>query len=123
MNRQIAKHIHESTNSFYWMENPEWDAGSKVGNFVCSLVRAFPVSIHELQKKSFFAYPEKIIVSGESVVVDEGDMVNKFMFRYPSKMSTEQFFDEVKNEISTVIGDYPLTTSKTEVVLTGVYLL
>lgn len=37
MNRQLAKRIHETTNSFYWMENADWDAGSKVGLQRCDL--------------------------------------------------------------------------------------
>ena len=113
MNRRNAKLIHEIINSFYWMENADWDAGSKIGNAVCKLVQSLPFSIHELGKKAVFDEPDKVIVSGESIVANKGNTVDKFMFRFPTGLSLEQFHDGVESEVMTVqtyLGRQALST-------------
>lgn len=104
MERRTAKHIHEITNASYWIENPEWDAGNKLANFVCrGIVQQLPFSLYEANKNIFFKRDGLLAVRGESVVVMKGvDEVNKFMFRYPEDQSIETFRDNVTSEISTV---------------------
>lgn len=99
MNRRSAKSAHEITNIFAWLENPDWDAGSKVGNLACRIVRSLPFSPHDYLKSALFG-PKIIAINGESVVAD-GDPgeVDKYMFRHPKGISLEIFKDRTTEEV------------------------
>ena len=101
--RSIAKHIHESTNIAYWMENPNWDSGSAAFNLICRAFRALPFSVHDAQKRIFFDSERLIAVNGETIVAKSGlGKVDKFMFRYPGKMPLETFKEHVAHEVGAV---------------------
>jgi hypothetical protein len=105
MNRRTAKEIHAATNLSYWMENPDWQSGSAAFDVLCKALQKLPFSVHEAQKKIFFNSDNLLAVNGETVVVANGtDKVDKCMFRYPTGMSTEQFCNQVDDEISVVTG-------------------
>lgn len=104
MNRLTAKRMHASTSLAYWMENPNWDSGDdRLFNLERRAMQALPFSLYKLQKRAFYD-PDKVLsVSGETVVVANGSgKVDKFMFRYPGKMSLPVFEHHVQLEIGTV---------------------
>lgn len=108
MNRLVAKKIHETTNLSYWMENPRWRSGNLAFDLLCLCVRSLPFSLHKVQKKLFFDYSKLLSVNGETVVVAHGsDKVEKFMFRYPKGLSTEQFKEKVSEEVARVAESLP----------------
>lgn len=104
MKRELAKRAHEATNITFWAENPDWNAGDRFLDFLNSRIRRLPFSVHEGTKKLFFDTDKIIAVNGESVVSSDmlSDNVDKFMFRYPDKMKTEDFRDAVAHEIGAV---------------------
>jgi hypothetical protein len=102
MNRRTAKRIHEAVNIMYWVENPEWHTGNAMADLVLSGVRKLPINVHERLKRQFYDTSKVIAVNGESVVVDAGQTVDKFMFRYPGKMATKLFETHVTDEVAAV---------------------
>jgi hypothetical protein len=103
MNRQVARAAHYAANLSYWMENPEWQSGSKPFDLLCAGVRHLPFSLHEALKRSIFDVNKVLAVSGESVVVArEDDMVDKFMFRYPARLPLGEFKVKVEQEVGVV---------------------
>jgi hypothetical protein len=86
------------------MENPEWQSTNALQRIGCSAARSLPFSLHNLVKKSVFDTEKVIAVSTESVVAhgDGYDEVDKFMFKYPGKMSLDKFRDSVSAEVSAV---------------------
>lgn len=103
MNRGSARAIHSVTNMAYWIENPDWCTGNAVANSALKAVRSLPIKLHEPLRNYFFNTQKLIAVNGESVVVESGpDKVDKFMFRYPSKMALEAFHGHVEAEVGAV---------------------
>jgi hypothetical protein len=116
MNRVTAKRMHEATNITHWLEVPGFGDGNPVLKSLCTAVRALPFSTHEVLKKSFFDTDKVIAVFGESVVVDgAAGQVDKFMFRYPGRMSLEDFRDHVDEEVGTLTRCLPSIALSTEV--------
>lgn len=104
MNRSMARAIHSATNLAFWVENPSWSPDNAIAALACKAVRALPFSIHDTQKRLFFDDSKVIAVNGESVVAANGaDQVDKFMFRYPGEMTTEDFKGQVEYEIGAVV--------------------
>lgn len=76
-----------------------------------------PFSIYETEKRALFDTNRLLAVNGESVVAinaKDQTKVDKFMFRYPGKMTLEAFETSVRNEINAVmeyLGDVALSTT------------
>ena len=102
MNRSTAKRIHEAVNIMYWVENPDWHTGNAVADIALSGLRKQPINVHEQLKRRFYDTSQVIAVNGESVVADAGQTVDKFMFRYPGKMTTKLFETHVTDEVAAV---------------------
>jgi len=103
MNRRTARVIHQTTNLSYWLENPNWSTGKPISDFGCRIIRLLPFSLHEIQKQIFYDPDKVLAVSGETVVTKSGaGKVDKFMFRYPGKVSLEAFESQVRHEVGIV---------------------
>ncbi len=99
----LARRLHRVMNSAFWVENPKWEANNAPARIACKAVRKLlPFSLHDLSKTAFLTNQEAI-VNGESIVVPDGDFVNKYMCRRPPYLSLEQFEVGVREEISAVI--------------------
>jgi hypothetical protein len=123
MNRRTAKVIHETTNLTFWMENPEWQSGDAAFDLACKGLRALPFSLHEAQKKAFFDTSKLIAVNSETVVAANGrEKVDKFMFRYPGKISLEKFRDQVHDEVKAVTQSLAQIALATEVNIKPAYI-
>lgn len=104
MKRQTARRIHLATNAMYWMERPDWFTGNSVLDTGLRMVRGLPFSVHGALKKTFFHTENLLAVNGESVVVARGEMVDKFMFRYPRVLNLDQFRQNVEHEVGVVVA-------------------
>lgn len=103
MNRLTAKRIHEFTNITFWAEKPGWDTGNAVLNLACRGLCRLPFSVHEVQKRLFYNTNRVLAVSGETVVATNGSsLVDKFMFRYPPRLSLLEFNNRVEHEVGLV---------------------
>ena len=114
MKRRTAKLIHEAVNLAFWIENPDWRTGNTIADLAMSGIRKLPVGVHEPLKRAFYNTNKVVAVSGESVVAANDTTVDKFMFRYPGKMSTEKFKAHVTEQVATVttmLGGIALPTS------------
>lgn len=65
-------------------------------------IRKLPLNTHDGLKRVFYNKAGLIAVNGESVVVDRGDTVDKFMFRYPGNMSLQDHERHVSHEVGVV---------------------
>lgn len=102
MNRRVAQFVHSSTNITYWYENPEWQPGPAPFNAALRAYRKIPFSLHEFQKDQLFS-SNVIAVNGESVVARiDDETVQKYMFRYPRKMTRDEFKQGVTREVGLV---------------------
>jgi hypothetical protein len=102
MKRSTARAIHSATNMAYWVENPDWHTGNPVADGALDAARKLPLNMHESLKRAFYNTAGLIAVNGESVVVDRGETVDKFMFRYPDKMSLGEQKKRVTHEVGVV---------------------
>lgn len=105
------------------MENPEWESGNPYFDLLCRAARALPFSVHEAQKRAFFDRDILISVNAESVVAVNGlAKVDKFMFRYPDKMSLETFRDHVQHEVGAVLSSLGTVALSTSVSIKSAYI-
>lgn len=104
MNRRLAKSLHTAANFSYRMEQPGFYTGFTLADTALKTYRAIPLNSHEHFKNMIFDSAKVIAVSGESVVVDDGRTVDKFMLRYPGKISIESFRTRAELEIDTVLA-------------------
>lgn len=119
MNRRTAKAIHEVTNMSFWMENQDWSSGNTAFDLVCKGIQKLPFSANKALRHTFFDINRLLAVSGETVVAintEDKTKVDKFMFRYPRKMSLESFENDAQREIGMVmkhLADIAMPTTVT----------
>jgi hypothetical protein len=86
----------------FWLENPDWHIGNPIVDGALDATRKLPLNIYERLKRTFYDTTGLIGVNGESVVIDRGDTVDKFMFRYPGRMSLKDHREHVAHEVGVV---------------------
>ncbi|MDB5185268.1 MAG: hypothetical protein JWN38_1076 [Candidatus Saccharibacteria bacterium] len=86
----------------YWVENPDWKTGNVAADVALTGIRKFPIRAHERLKRHFYDTSKVIAVNGETVVANNGQTVDKFMFRYPGTMATKLFETRVADEVAAV---------------------
>lgn len=104
MRRNTTRIIHKIVGNTFWIENPNWKPMKKRHKLSKVAINSLPFSLYETQKRLIFN-PDKILaVSTESVVAlsNEPGKIDKFMFKFPRKMSIEVFEELVSAQIKAV---------------------
>ena len=103
MNSSTAGRLHEATNAAFWLSNPDWSAGNIVADGILRATRPLWAATYRGLVRTVYNPNVILAVNGESVVAEAGNnCVDKHMFRYPQKLSLNEFETVVKRDVGTV---------------------